>query len=279
MRGDAGAVAQEADVAELVELVRADAAASGLSEIPFHVGGRGGQHREAGAGQRDLRRRGEHDRPVGMSGLRAGLQDVAEVGPRLGEVMHRVGVVPQDAEVGRSGLQRGEPPHGLVGIGLAARIRVLRHAPDALHRRVGGLALDDIHVRPLPRHRDRDHADAEALAQGEVAVVAGHGAEDRDRLLLRPRPLPAGHALQQGVDEHVVHQREARIVGDDDLLRPGPEDGGEQGAGLVQALEITVVARIRAVLGGGVAVARQRQHLGGEVELIGGGFAAGHVEL
>ena len=266
-------------MAQLVQLVRPDAAAPGLGEIPFHVRGRGGQHREARTRQRHLRGRGEHDRTVRVSGLGTSLQDVDQRGPRLGEVVHRVGVVPQDAEIGRRRLQRREPPDGLVGIGLAARVRVLRHAPDALHRRVDGLAFDRRHVRPLPRHRDRDHADAEALAQGEVAVIARDGAEDRDRLLLRPRPRAAGHALQQRVDEHVVHQREARIVGDHDLLRRRAEHRREQRAGLGQALEVAVIARVGAVLGGGVPVAGQRQHLGGEVELIGGGLAAGHVEL
>ncbi|EEF26267.1 conserved hypothetical protein, partial [Ricinus communis] len=68
-------VLQEAHMAQLVDLVRADAAEARVPAPPGDIGRRRRQRRHARAGPSDLRRRRKHKRAVRIAGLLAGRQD------------------------------------------------------------------------------------------------------------------------------------------------------------------------------------------------------------
>lgn len=208
----------------------------------------------------------------------AGGEQIGDLDGLVGEVVGGVGVVPEDPEVGSGGAHRSEPGHGRVAVAGAVRVAVLRHAPDALDRRVlGDEPLHGLHVRAVRGHRHRDHVDPEALAEREVPVVAGHRTQERDPLLVHPARLGARHHAQQGVHQAVVHQLEAGVPGRDQLAGRHLEHPGEDLPELGQPLQPAVVAYVGAV-GGGVPPAGQAQQVLGEVELLGGGLAPGEVE-
>ena len=155
----------------------------------YHLHGldRAGQERHPGAGVGDLRRRGEHDRPVRVPGGRRQRQDVGALGLGLGQVVERVGVVPEDLEVRRRGGHRGQPLCDLLADDRAAGVGVGRDHPYPLDARVlRGQLGHRVRVRSVVVHRHRHHLDAEPLEQREVPVVAGDRADEPDRLLLRP---------------------------------------------------------------------------------------------
>ena len=148
----------------------------------------------------------------------------------LRQVMHRIGVVPEQAKVGRTGPHRRKPADRLVGIGLARRVRIAWNAPHSPDGRILHQGLDRIHVGPLPGHGDGQHAEPELFAQAEMPVVARHRADEGRRRLCAPRPHRARHALQQGPNDAVMHEGKARIVAEHDRLRREAEDLGEEAA-------------------------------------------------
>ena len=94
------------------------------------------------------------------------------------EMMHAIGIIPENAEIGGGGLQPGEAAHRFIIVGNALGIGIFGHAPDALD----GIILADqlfnqIHIRSVFFHRNADHLNAEMLANGEMTVVAGDRAE------------------------------------------------------------------------------------------------------
>ena len=74
-----------------------------------------GEHGDAGAGVGDLRGGREHDRPVRVPRGGGQDEDVGALGLVLGEVVERVGVVPEDGEVGRGRRHRGQSCGDLLG--------------------------------------------------------------------------------------------------------------------------------------------------------------------
>ncbi len=130
---------------------------------------------------------------------------------------------------------------------------------------------------PVVIHRHGHHLDAVGREHREVPVVPGHRADEGDLLLVLPRPGRVEPAVEQVLDEDVVHHRQARRPAGDDLVGVDPQQLGEDLAQLAQPVQAPVVADVGAV---GVDVAaRQRQQLLGEVELLGARLAAGEVEL
>ena len=85
--GDVAGVFQEAHVAQLVDLVRADAADAGVGGPPGDVGRRRCQRGQAGAGPGDLGGGGEHEGAVGVAGLGAFVQDFGEGNALFTEVV------------------------------------------------------------------------------------------------------------------------------------------------------------------------------------------------
>ena len=211
---------------------------------------------------------------------RACLDEAWDLDPVGGQVMDGVGVVPEDAEVGRGRRHGREPLDCRCRIDGARRIAVLRHAPDPFDARISGdQPFHFVHIRPVVSERDRDHLDAEVLADCEMAVVAWHRAEKRDACLLAPRARTADGALEQRKRNCVVHERQARVVAEDDLRRRDAEERRQQSAQLGEALEDAVVARIRLVEGQEVVSPGQAEEAIRQIELFARRFAAGEIEL
>ena len=210
----------------------------------------------------------------------ASVENIRDRAAVLAQVMNRIGVVPEEPEVGCTRAHGAEPSHGLVGIGLPCRIGILRDAPHSLDGGIGDQAFHGIHVGPLPRQWNGEHPDAVFLANREMPVVARHRAQKGDRPFFAPWSVAARNALQKREDDAVVHEREARVIAHEDLVDRRSERIGKQGSCLGEPLRPpAVVACILAAFGKVVAVAGQGQHAGAEVELFGGGLAARHVEL
>ena len=195
----------------------------------------------------------------------------------LVNVMHAVGVVPEDAEIGSGGLHGCQTVHRLVGVAHALRIGVQRDAPDALHGVVGtGELLDHVHIGARRHHRDRDHFDAEVLADREMAVVAGARTEEFDDREASPRRV-AVRAEDPVAHDRVVHHVQAGVAADHEAVARDAEELGEELARLVDAFQTAVVARVDAALDH-VAVEAVQDAVR-QVELAAGGFPAGHIEL
>ena len=182
-------VAEEPQVAQLIDLVRADRLLAGVLQVPGDIAQRSAEETDAGAGEGDLRRGREHQRPVRVTGGRGQAQHVDLPDEIVGQRVEGVCVVPEQPEIvcGRSHLD--EPPDILPGIGDAGRVGVHRHAPHALDRRVGGDEFfDQVDVGAVLAHRHRDHLDVEAFGDREVPVVARRRAEELDLRFVDPRP-------------------------------------------------------------------------------------------
>ena len=270
-------------MAQLVQLVVADGLGSHAPLDLGDVGGAGRHGRHAGAGEGDLRGGAELQVAVGIARLAAGASDIEHrilLGWVVREVVHGIGVVPENTEIGRGALHGGQPAHYLVGIGDARGIRVLRHAPDALDGVVGGhQALHFVHIRAVLPQRHGNHLNAQGLADGEVTVVAGDGAEPFH--LGQAPPGRTSQGPEHQVAHHgVVHGREARIAEHDDVLWLIVQKRRHEPLRLGDAVEHAVVAAVGAVLGGKVGFGVQHvQHRQGQLQLCGRGLAAGHVQL
>src|SRR5699024_3338345 len=172
-------VTEELDVPQLVDLVGADRALAEVGEVPLHLLDRGGEEGDAGSRPGDLRGRGEEDHAVRLPGRGGEGEDVRALRLVRGEVVQRIGVVPEDLEVRRGGLHRGQTAGDLPAARGPGRVGVGRDDPHALDRRVGGGESGDLlRVGAVVVHRHGDHLDAEILEEGEVAVVTGDRADE-----------------------------------------------------------------------------------------------------
>ncbi len=279
---DAVGVLQEANMAQLVELVVADGLnAHALLDLG-NVLGAGGHSGNAGAGEGYLGSGGELEVAVGVAGLYAGSGDVEQLvllSRIVIKMMHGVGVVPEDAEVFCGALHGSQAAHNLVGIGNATGVGVLGNAPDALEGGIVGHQLfNGIHVGAIFGHGDGYHLDAEGLGHAEVAVVAGDGAHELDLLQLAPRSGTQG-AEHPAAHNGVVHDVQAGVAEHDGVVGGIVEHGGHQLFGLGQAVDHAVVADVGA--GSGLAIVGGRQdvqHGHAEVKLVGARLAARHVQ-
>ena len=174
--------------------------------------------RDARARERDLGRGCDGENAILVARLAREVEDVRELLGLLGKIMHGVGVVPHDAEVGGGTLHGGETADRLIGVGHTRGVGILGDAEHALD---GGIrsdeALDLVHVGAGLGHTDRDVLDAEVLGEAEVTVVTGRGAQPLHALELVPRGV-TGHALLPIMDDDVLHDVEAGGAEDDGLL-------------------------------------------------------------
>ena len=101
--------------------------------------------------------------------------------------MNGISVIPEDAEIVRCGGHGCQLAHDLIAIRNAARIGILWHAPDALHRSIiRHEFLDHVHVGTIFVHGNRDHLDAECLGHAEVTIIARNRAEELHFFKLAP---------------------------------------------------------------------------------------------
>ena len=161
--------------------------------------------------------------------------------------MDAVRVVPENAEVLRSAFHGRQSAHDLVRVRHAARVGVFRNAPDAFHGGVGGgKALHLVHVRSVIVHGDGNHLDTEGFGHAEMAVVAGHRADPLDRRQRAPRRM-AARAERPTAHDGVVHNGQARITKDDNVLGRIVEQSRHERFRFRQAVDHAVVAAVRAV--------------------------------
>ncbi len=265
-------------MAQLVQLIRADGLVEiVLADVP-QVAFRRRHGRHAGARKGDFAGRGEIERELLAARPAALVPQAQQMVGRVRQVVHAVGVVPEDAEVLRRRLQPGEAADRFVGERDAGRVLVFRHAPDALHGRVLHRLLDGVHVGAFRRHRDGNKVEAEILRNGKVAVIAGRGAQKAQVLLLAPRPAPrkaVRHPARDGVEHHV----QAGVSPHNHVFLVHFHHIRKQAPHLRKAVGQAVVAAV--VPGGGPVVGRgiQRvQHRRGEPELVAPRLAARHVQ-
>ena len=272
-------VAQVADVAELVDLVIADGLDGNQALQIFLIFDRRRHDRHARAGEGDLRGRGEFVDHVGVSGLAAEGQNVAERDKIAENFVDTVRVIPHQREIGRGGTERGDAVDRAVGVDDAVGVGVLRHTPHPLDGGVADGRLDRIHVRPLGGHGDGDQLRAEGFRNAEMAVVAGRGTEKFHDRLLRPRAHGMAQAVGVGLGDEVVHERQAGVAADEYFLRLRTEQLGKQALRRRQTADLAVVPRVDPVVCAVGGVGKHGQNIAYHVELLPAGLAACHVQL
>ena len=124
--------------------------------------------------------------------------------------MDDIGIVPENTKIICSWFQSCKGFYRGRRIGIALRIGVLRHAPDALYRSILlHIPTHQIHIRAFRRHRNIDHFDTELLGNPEMAVISGYRAEEFDGSLLAPGLAPAINTENPCPHNTVIHQSKA----------------------------------------------------------------------
>ena len=215
---------KEAHVTQLVELVGADEAGlQALGELGDDRGARTDKA-DTGAREGDLGRRGKCHHAVLGARRASEVKDVCELVGLVVQVVHAVGVVPEDAEIGRGRGHLDQATHGVLAKGDARGVGILGHAPDALDGIVGGdEALDFVHVGAVVGHRDGDVLDTQIGGDAKVAVVAGNRAQKLDLLAVVRClvSLPGLVAARAATPEHtgdIVLDQQARRTQHERLL-------------------------------------------------------------
>ena len=267
-------------MAQLVDLVIPDGLHLHLLENEPDVVLARGQHGETRAREGDFAGGAELVDHILTAILAAGVKDIQQLLVAHAVAVHEIGIIPENAEIVGCGLERGKGAHNLVGVGDAAGVGILWHAPDALDR---GVLLDipahEIHIRAVFVERDIDHLDTEGLADGKVAVVAGHGAEEFQLALLPPGLAAAIDAQQQRAHDRIIHQIQAGLPAHDDVIHLQSEQIGKELLALVHTGELAVVAHVGALSGDDQLGRFKPQHIHRQIELGRVRLAAGHVKL
>ena len=195
------------------------------------------------------------------------------------QVVHPIGVVPEDAEIRSRGLQPREAAHGFITVGNALGVGILGHAPDALDGFVLFYQLfHHVHVRPGGRHGYGNHLDAEIFGDGEVAVIAGHRAQELHLRQAAPRRV-AHDAVGPGAADGVKHHVQGRVAINDNVLGVVFHHIAQQLAGFQDTGQLAVSAAVGAVVAGQVGIGVQHvHHFHGKVQLLLAGDAAAHVQ-
>ena len=274
-------ILEEADMAQLVHLIVADGLHLQLFLDIFQVVQGRGQGRDAGAREADLRGGRELVDQVRIPGplaFRKDLKDVVLV--MVIQMMDGIGIVPVEAEILCRRLQTGHPADSLVRVGVPAGVRVLRHAPDALDGLIlGDKLLDQVHIRTVLKHRHRDILDPEILRDGEMAVVSRHHTEEFHLVQLAPGRI-SHDAVAVGAGNGVVHDVQAGVPVEDQVVIGDLHHVSHQLLGLRNAAEHAVIPAVRAVLAGHIrGAAHHVHHAHGEIQLLGTGISAAHIQL
>ena len=196
------------------------------------------------------------------------------------EVVHAVGVIPEDPEVRRGRFQPGEAADRLVRIGNALGIGVFRNAPDALDRCVfTDQFFHDVHIGTGGSHRDGNHLDAEILGDREMAVIAGHWAEEFHLGLFAPGSV-AHDAMGPDAGNGIEHDVQGGVSVDDDILGIILHHVAQQFARFLDAGQLAVVPAVSAVFAGQIGGRIQNvHHVHGKIQLIDAGDSPAHVQL
>ena len=272
-------VLEIADVAELVDLVIADALIGHEAYHVLDVVHAGCHHGHARAGEGHLGGGGELEDHIRAAGLAAEGEHVREGDVVPLELMDAVGVVPHDHEVRGGGLQAGNAVDGLGAVDDALGVGILGHAPDTLDSGVLDGLLHRVHVRAGGRHGDGDQLHAEGLGHIEVAVIAGGGAQKFHRIQLAPGLLAVEQTVGEGLGNGVIHQGETGVAADEALLRFTAQDFSKELFRAGQTGELAIVAHVKARLHAVLRLGENGQHIADQVQLLLPGLAPGHVQL
>ena len=270
-------VLKEADMAQLVHLIIADDHGREALAHVLHRVLTAGDGRDTGTRESDLAGGSEHEDAILIAVLLGLVQQHRGLDDFIGQVVHDVGLVPEDLEIRGSGLECGKAANGLIAVSVAIWVGVLRHAPDAFDGIIlSHELLDHVHIGAVWAHRDADEVKAHFLGDGEVAVIAGHRAEELALLYLGPgarRILEAKH-ITDGYQ--VVHQLQAGVAAYKNFRGLYAKHIGKQFASLLQAFQFAIIAGVEAVIGG-IVVHLQQIHR--QIHLVRAGLTAGHVEF
>ena len=208
---------------------------------------RAGHDGNARAREGDLGGRSELKDHIGIARLTAECQDIFKRDEIALKFMDTVGVVPHEHEVLRRGLHICDATDCLIGVDDAVGIRVLRHAPHALDRRVLYQLLYHVHIGSRRGHGDRDHLEAKRLRNFEMAVIARRWAEPLHAVELAPRLFRMQHPVRHGLGYCVIHERQRRAAANKALLRLAAKNIGKQPLRGRKTRKLAVVANVHAV--------------------------------
>ena len=194
--------------------------------------------------------------------------------------MHRIGVIPKDAEIGSGSLHRSQARNGLVGVSDSIGIRILGNAPHTLN---GSIICNElfnrIHIGTRGGHSDHDHFDADRLADAKVTVVAGRGAKEGDLFLAAPRARAIAHAVNHSAHDLVIHQIERGVSCNDEVFCRNIEQIRKESFCLGNAAEQAIIAAVDAILGVAIhARIHTVEQIVHQVKLVGAGLAAREVK-
>ena len=264
-------------MAQLVHLIVADDHhCKALAHI-LHAVVAAGNGRNAGTREGDLAGGSEHEHAILRAVLLAHIQQNRSLDDLLGQVMDDVSLVPEDLEIRGCGLHLGKALNGLIAVGVAIGVGVLRHTPDTLN----GIILchqlfHNVHIGAVGGHGHADELKAELLSNSKVTVIAGHRAEELALFHLRPRAGRLREAKHITDVDEVIHQLQAGVAAHEHLVGLYAEHICKQGAGLAQTLQLAVVAGIGACIRG---VVGHLQQVHCQIHLVGAGLAACHIQL
>ena len=198
--------------------------------------------------------------------------------------MHAVGVVPEDAEIGRGRGHLDQAAHGVLAKGDTRGVGILGHAPDTLDGIIGGNeALDLVHIGAVVGHRDGNVLDTQVGGNAKVAIVAGNRAQELDLLAVVRClvSLPRIATTRAATPEHtgdIVLDQQARRTQHERLLGGATQELPRQLACRGNALKAAVVGAVDiAVVQIGIGI-EDIEHGSRDVHLGGRRLAAGHVE-
>ena len=221
-----------------------------MGQLISQVAGAGCNSGNAGAAEGYLGSAGKLVVTIGMTCLVACLFNIQQLILALGAVqmMHAVGVVPENAEVIGGGRHGGQAAYNLVGVGYTAGVGVLGNAPHALDSGIAGYqGFYHIHVGAVFQQRHVDHVNAELFADGEVAVVARNRANPLDAVLVAAPGLSVAHAKAHDAGKGVIHCQQAGVAVNENVFGVSVQHDGHQAFCLGQAVQDAVVAAVGAV--------------------------------
>ncbi len=239
-----------------------------------------GKKADARAGERDLRGRAEQDHARRVASLLRGPEQIRVRGRRIDEVVHGIGIIGEDGEVGRRGLHSAQAiGHRLRGC-VAGRVAVGRDVEQALHARIGRHQLfDGRDVRPVRVHAYGDHGDAQPLQHQKVPVVAGHS-HDEFHVAPAPGRRASRYAPQHGPHEHIAFEGQAGVVAHDDFVGLYTQHGREELAGLLDAGDAAgIVTQGHTARRDQRLVVHDGQHGVRDIEVVVARLPAGQIEL
>ena len=255
---DAFQVTEIKDVPQLVDLIRTNGLEEQLAAHPRHIGATAGNHCQASPGKGELGCRAEQEGAIRITGRFAGVQNVAHAVRMLAKIMDRIGVVPENSEVGSPGGHPCQSVDSAVRIDRTGRVTIQGHAPDTFYRGVFcHQGFHGVHVGAVIRHGDRYHFNAQMLANGKMPIISGAGTDKFQRGLPAPGDGIVAHPMQHGAQKGVVHQIEAAVAANDDFFRCHAHVIGKQFFGFRQPIQAAVISAIGAlrrtkIIGGNV---------------------------